>query len=193
MDIETPTETTDAVETPAPPASIDAAPTSDMAHNRPMSLQVAALQTQIETLLADKVAAETAAADAATAAAEAAAASMSEAERLEHDRSEWRAEVDAERGRLRGELRDAALDRAGVLGHYRGFVPDIDVRTTEGQRELETWIGDHPETVRRPETIPAATPAAALVARSSKVAEILTGKRKSTLINAKSLARMFDS
>ncbi len=186
MDIETPTETTDAVETPAPPASIDAAPTSDMAHNRPMSLQVAALQTQIETLLADKVAAE-------TAAAEAAAASMSEAERLEHDRSEWRAEVDAERGRLRGELRDAALDRAGVLGHYRGFVPDIDVRTTEGQRELETWIGDHPETVRRPETIPAATPAAALVARSSKVAEILTGKRKSTLINAKSLARMFDS
>ena len=53
------------------------------------------------------------------------------------------------------------------------------------------WITKHPETVAR--TVEAKpSPLEHLSKRSSAVAEILTGKRKSTLVTAKSLQKMYN-
>ena len=147
------------------------------------SAQLAAMQEQLAELRAAKAAAD-AAADEATQAA------MTEGERLEAERTAWRAEVETERARLRGEARSAALERAGVLPAYHEFVPDLDPRTADGAKALEAWIGKHPETVRAP--TPAPSPLAAIGERSSAVAQILTGQRRSTLVSAKSLQAMFD-
>ena len=137
--------------------------------------QLTALQAQNEALEAAK------------------AENMTAAQTLEKERAAWREEVETDRARLRTELRNAALERAGVIGTYHGVVPDVDVRTGEGRKALEKWISDHPEVVRQRETIDRPSGSQALAQKSSKIAEILTGKRKSTLVNAKSLARMFDS
>ncbi|MGA1089886.1 MAG: hypothetical protein ACO3X2_10585 [Candidatus Nanopelagicales bacterium] len=115
---------------------------------------------------------------------------MTEAERLEAERNAWRAEVETERARLRGEARSAALERAGVLPAYHEYVPDLDPRTADGAKALEAWISKHPETVKA--ATPAPSPLAAIGERSSAVAQILTGQRRSTLVSAKSLQAMFD-
>ena len=169
----TPAETTPA--TPAPPAETTTAPD--------YSAQLAAMQEQLAELRAAKAAAD-AAADEATQAA------MTEGERLEAERNAWRAEVETERARLRGEARSAALERAGVLPAYHEYVPDLDPRTADGAKALEAWIKQHPETVKA--ATPAPSPLAAIGERSSAVAQILTGQRRSTLVSAKSLQAMFD-
>ena len=99
--------------------------------------------------------------------------------------------MESERARIRGEARTHALQRAGVLPQYHDYVPDLDPRTAEGAKALESWISKHPETVQR--TVEAApSPLAQLEKKSSAVAEILTGKRRSTLVTAKSLSKMFN-
>ena len=168
-----PAETTPA--TPATPAETTTAPD--------YSAQLAAMQEQLAELRAAKAAAD-AAADEATQAA------MTESERLEAERNAWRAEVETERARLRGEARSAALERAGVLPAYHEYVPDLDPRTADGAKALEAWIKQHPETVKA--ATPAPSPLAAIGERSSAVAQILTGQRRSTLVSAKSLQAMFD-
>ena len=168
-----PAETTPA--TPATPAETTTAPD--------YSAQLAAMQEQLAELRAAKAAAD-AAADEATQAA------MTEGERLEAERNAWRAEVETERARLRGEARSAALERAGVLPAYHEYVPDLDPRTADGGKALEAWIKQHPETVKA--ATPAPSPLASIGERSSAVAQILTGQRRSTLVSAKSLQAMFD-
>ena len=165
----------------APAAPVEAAPAEAVPD---LSAQLEALHGQVAELRAAKAAAE-------AAAEEAEAAKLTEAERLDRDRAEWRAEVEQERARIRGEARTHALQRAGVLPAYHDFVPDLDPRTAEGAKALESWIAKHPETVQR--TVePAPSPLAALEKKSSAVAEILTGKRRSTLGTAKSLQKMFN-
>lgn len=144
------------------------------------------LRRQLASLQDAKVAAE-------QKASEAIAANMTESERLEKERTEWRTEVEQERTKLRLDLRSAALERAGVLPKYMGFAPDVDVRTTEGQKALEIWINEHPETVASGRNITKPSPIAQVSQRSSRVADIMSGKIKSTLITKKSLSKMFGS
>jgi hypothetical protein len=156
----------------APAAAVEAAP-AEAAPD--LSAQLEALQGQVAELRAAKAAAE-------AAAEEAEASKLTEAERLDQERNEWRAEVESERARIRGEAR---------LPAYHDFVPDLDPRTAEGAKALESWISKHPETVQR--TVEAApSPLAQLEKKSSAVAEILTGKRRSTLVTAKSLSKVFN-
>lgn len=165
----------------APAAPVEAAPVEAAPD---LSAQLEALQGQVAELRAAKAAAE-------AAAEEAEASKLTEAERLDRERNEWRAEVESERARIRGEARTHALQRAGVLPQYHDYVPDLDPRTAEGAKALESWISKHPETVQR--TVEAApSPLAQLEKKSSAVAEILTGKRRSTLVTAKSLSKMFN-
>ena len=175
---------------PAEAPAVEAAPEAETApavEEAPavdMSAQLEALQSQVAELRAAKAAAE-------AAAEEAAQAKLSDAERLDQERTAFRAEIEEERARLRGEARTAALQRAGVLPTYHDFVPDVDPRTAEGAKALEAWITKHPETVAR--TVEAKpSPLDNLSKRSSAVAEILTGKRKSTLVTAKSLQKMYN-
>tara|TARA_R100000808_G_scaffold2971_1_gene11081 strand:+ start:835 stop:1392 length:558 start_codon:yes stop_codon:yes gene_type:complete len=164
-----------------PPADV-VAPAADVDYGR----QLDALRAELTALRGAKESAEQE--------AEAARiAGLTEAERLDAERAAWKQEVEADRARLRVELRDAALDRAGVLSKYNNFAPDVDVRTPEGQKALESWLKDHPETIKRPDVVAQPTPTDALIKRSSKLAEILTGKRKSTLITQKSIEKMFNS
>ncbi len=182
---------TDQAETTAAEAApeVDQTPAAATPETPPapdLGAQIEALQAELAAMREAKQAVE--------ADSEAARlASLSDAEKLEAERQAWREEVDAERSRLRLDLRTAALDKAGVLGKYHEFCPDVDVRTTDGQKALETWIGEHPETVKHAEVVPAPSPTTAIAAKSSKLAEILTGKRKSTLVTQKSLSEMFGS
>ena len=148
--------------------------------------QLAALQAELATMKEQKEAVEKAAADAKI-------ATMSDSEKLEAERIAWREEVDAERTKLRLDLRAAALDRAGVMAKYNDFAPDVDVRTTDGQKALEAWINEHPETVKHADVVAKPSPTAAIAAKSSALADILTGKRKSSLITKRSLSEMFGS
>ena len=181
MDEQTTEQTTPAETTPATPAT--PATQAETTTAPDYSAQLAAMQEQLAELRAAKAAAD-AAADEATQAA------MTEGERLEAERNAWRAEVETERARLRGEARSAALERAGVLPAYHEYVPDLDPRTADGGKALEAWIKQHPETVKA--ATPAPSPLAAIGERSSAVAQILTGQRRSTLVSAKSLQAMFD-
>ena len=181
MDEQTTEQTQPAETTPATPAT--PATQAETTTAPDYSAKLAAMQEQLAELRAAKAAAD-AAADEATQAA------MTEAERLEAERIAWRAEVETERARLRSEARSAALDRAGVLPAYHEYVPDLDPRTADGAKALEAWIKQHPETVKA--ATPAPSPLAAIGERSSAVAQILTGQRRSTLVSAKSLQAMFD-
>jgi hypothetical protein len=178
-------EAAPAVEAPTPAEAPAAAPEAAQAAPAvDLSGQLEALQSQVAELRAAKAAAE-------AAAEEAAQSKLTEAEKLEQERVNFRAEIEEERARLRGEARSQALQRAGVLPAYHDFVPDLDPRTPDGAKALEAWIGKHPETVARAvETKP--SPLDDLSNRSSAVAEILTGKRSSNLVTAKSLAKMFN-
>lgn len=146
--------------------------------------QLETLQSQIAELRAAKEVAE-------QAAQEAAQSQLSESERLNNERDAWRAEVEEERARIRIEARAHALSKAGVLSKYHDFVPDVDPRTPDGAKAIEKWIAAHPETVVR--TVePTVNPVDQIGKKSSAVAEILTGKRRSTLVTAKSLSKMFN-
>ena len=146
--------------------------------------QLETLQSQIAELRAAKAAAE-------QAAEEAAQSQLSESERLNNERDAWRVEVEEERARIRTEARAHALSKAGVLAKYHDFVPDVDPRTPEGAKTIEKWIASHPETVvRTVEATP--NPIDQIGKKASAVAEILTGKRRSTLVTAKSLSKMFN-
>ena len=172
---------------PAPAAPVEAAeaPQAVEATAEPGD-KFAALQAELEELRAGKAAAESE--------AEAARVlGLSDAERLTEEREAWRQEDEGERTKLRIDLRAAALDRAGVMPKYADFVPDVDVRTAEGQKALEGWINDHPETVKRGDMIAQPSPTDALIRKSSKLADILTGKRKSSLVTQKSIAEMFNN
>ena len=185
IEIELPAAT--AIDDPAPAAPVETAETQEPVETTAESIdKFAALQAELEELRAGKAAAE--------AEAEAArVAGLSDAERLTEEREAWRHEVEGERAKLRVDLRAAALDRAGVMPKYNDFVPDVDVRTTEGQKALETWINEHPETVKRSAVIAKSTPTDALIRKSSALADILTGKRKSSLVTQKSIAEMFNN
>ena len=171
-----------AAEAPAVEAAPAEAPAAPAAPD--LAGEMATLREQIAALTSEKEAAE-------AAAKEAADAKMSDAERLEQERASFRAEIEDERSRLRTEARSQALQRAGVLPSYHEYVPDLDPRTPDGAKALEKWIASHPETVsRQVESKP--SPIENMSNRSSAVAEILTGKRKSTLVTAKSLQKMFN-
>ena len=51
----------------------------------------------------------------------------------------------AQTGRLKAQLREAAIDKLGILPHYRSDVPDFDVTTAEGKVALQKWAQARPE------------------------------------------------
>ena len=51
----------------------------------------------------------------------------------------------AQTGRLKMQLREAAIDKLGILPHYRADVPDFDVTTAEGKVALQKWAQARPE------------------------------------------------
>jgi len=176
---ETPPEEENAAETPA--EAKEAAPDD-------LQAALEELRAQVKSLTAEKEAAEATAKADAEAARQAA---LSDAERLAEERAAWQAEVEGERGRLKGEARAQALAKMGVLEKFAAFAPDVDVRDKKGQAELEKWAKENPELLA-PRDQPAASKPDAAPGRkaSTKLQEILSGKRKSMLVSRESIERM---
>jgi len=176
---ETPPEEENAAETP--PEAKEAAP-ADLLE------ALEELRAQVKSLTAEKEAAEVAAQSEAEAARQAA---LSDADRLAEERAAWQVEVEGERGRLKAEARDQALSRLGVLDKFARFAPDVDVRDKKGQADLEKWAKDNPELLAPRDQPAAAKPDLAPGRKAStKLQEILSGKRKSMLVSRESIERM---
>jgi len=120
---------------------------------------------------------------------------LSDAEKLSEERQAWQAEVEAERGRLKTEARRQALTKLGVLEKFQEFAPDVDVREKSGQAGLEEWAKGNPELLA-PRDQPATAKADLLPAGktySSKLQDILSGKRKSMLVTRESIEKMMNN
>lgn len=137
----------------------------------------------------DKLAAfDKAQADAATAAEADRVAKLSEAEKLAEERKAFLAEKEsletAKKG-LANERREAALDKLRVNAKYRSFAPNVDPSTADGAKALETWAAQNPELLVKAAGAPnVEVPAGA-------IADILSGKRKSSLVSVEGLKKTF--
>lgn len=84
-----------------------------------------------------------------------------------------------------------AFDRLGIADDYRDVIPaGFDPRTAKGRSDLESWIAKRPALARsrapKPPTIDAR-------GFDSAAADILSGKRTSTLVSPESISRMLSS
>jgi hypothetical protein len=146
----------------------------------PTAEAFAELQAQFAALTADKAESD--------AAAEAArVAALSDADKLAEDRAAFTAEADAMRADLRGQRREAALDKLDVLPNYRKYVGDHDPSTTEGAAALEAWAKEHPEALRQK----AAGPAPWVPAPLSALAKIARGEVDNPLVPRESVRKLF--
>ena len=173
-------------EGPSDSVEVVSVETKETTEEKQSSVTLEELQQQIQTLRAEKDAAQ-------KTAEEAVAQKMTEAEKLEQERSAWRVEVETEREKLKLDLKNAALEKAGVLSKYFEFAPNIDVRTIDGQKALEKWISEHPEVVKQSTGVTKTPPVVHATKSSSRLADIMTGKVKSTLVTKKSLSEMYGS
>ena len=137
----------------------------------------------------DKLAAfDKAQADAASAAEAERVAKLSEAEKLAEERKAFLAEkesLEAAKKVVASERREAALDKLRVNAKYRSFAPDVDPSTADGAKALETWAAQNPELLVKSAQVPnVEVPAGA-------IADILSGKRKSSLVSVEGLKKTF--
>jgi len=134
--------------------------------------------------------------DAATARAAAAEtarqAALSEENRIKEAQAELvkqgealKAEIATERKGLAAEARKAAAEKLGILGKALPMVPDVDPRTPDGAKALETWAKENPEFVRSQRgdnTLPPAP------LPESNIAKILSGAIKHPFVTAQEVA-----
>jgi len=155
----------------------------------PTAEEWASTQALIAELKADRDASAAGAAAAAEAAEAERVAALSVVERQAEEQAALKATLDAQSAELRRDRRDLALDKLGVLPHFRGYVPDVDPKTAEGAAQLEEWAKAHPEAVK------AAAPSAAAYAPPPKSAlhKILSGEAKHPFITADSVRKTIGS
>ncbi len=140
---------------------------------------VATLTAQVAELTAER----TKAAEAAEAAR---VASLTEAEKV----AEERKALETEKKSLVTQARQAAADKLGILPKALPLAPDVDPRTPEGAKALETWAKENPEFLRPTNSAP--NPLADLAnSAKGRLADVLTGKVKNPLITAESLKKMY--
>ncbi|MBM5812791.1 MAG: hypothetical protein FJ191_12660 [Gammaproteobacteria bacterium] len=124
---------------------------------------------------ADRAAAEKAAADKVEADR---VAALSAEQKLQEAVLRQQGELDATRAELVAERRATALERLGVLPHFRDYAPKVDPKTADGAAALEKWAKTHPEAL-------AARNGAAPVQAIKPIgalAEVLAGTRNSPLL-----------
>lgn len=139
---------------------------------------VATLTAQVAELTAEK----TKAAEVAEAAR---VASLSEAERI----AEERKALDAEKKGLVSQARQAAADKLGILPKALALAPDVDPRTPEGAKALETWAKDNPEFVKsKTGDAPGFTPPP-----KSPLAAFLTGEKKHPIYSVEAIRKMLNA
>lgn len=98
-----------------------------------------------------------------------------------------RADIDKTKAELVAERRALALERLGVLPHFRAYAPQVDPKTPDGAKDLEKWVKEHPEAVSRSDApVQAIKPAGAL-------AELLSGTRSSPLLRGKWAEKLINS
>lgn len=167
-------------DTVTPPPQPDAAPPTQ--GTPPPTLGPAEIAALLDTVTALK-----AEADAAKAAAKAAEdAKLTDAQRVEKERKDWQAQVDADRAKLKQDRRNLALEKLGVLPKFARFAPDVDPTDPAGAAALEKWAKDYPEMVSRP--APPAQPVD--VPEGSMLHKILTGAAKSPFMTTDGFRRL---
>lgn len=101
----------------------------------------------------------------------------------------FRAEVAAADAERLTAARASAFERLKIDPDYHDVVPaTFDPRTPEGRRELEAWIAKRPRLTRSGAATP--PPAVAAEGFAPPVRDILSGKRRSGLVSAESIAKM---
>jgi hypothetical protein len=123
-------------------------------------------------------------------------AKLSESQKVAEAIKKQEGELAATRAELITERRSLALDRLGVADKFKAYAPQVDPKDAEGAKVLEKWVRDNPELCRpAPGADVAGSGLAGRLAEigkgaSSALADVLAGKRKSTLVTAASVERM---
>lgn len=155
---------------------------------------LAAAKTKLaETIAAHRAAAATRASDAEAARQ----AGLTAAQKLAEDREaltkqgdELKSELAKERQALISEARRSAATTMGILPKALALAPDVDPRTPEGAKALETWAKENPEFVVRRGSDNTAPPAPL---PESNIAKILSGAIKHPFITAAEVANRLAS
>ncbi|MBM4346453.1 MAG: hypothetical protein FJ100_24010 [Deltaproteobacteria bacterium] len=107
-------------------------------------------------------------------------AKLSADEQVKEQIEKLHAANEATKAELVTERRASALERMGVLPHFREYAPKVDPKDPAGAAALEKWAKDHPEAIARQvsATVQAIKP-------QGPLAELLAGKRISPLLSGK--------
>jgi len=167
---------------PVPPAAPDAAA---------LAKQLADLQAKFDAQEAEKAASVKKATDDAEAARQ---KGLTDKQKLDEEIAAQRAELDATKKGLVTDRRNLALDRFGLLEKFRPYAPDVDPGTPEGAKALEAWVKVNPELCRAVNNggQPTITDRITDLAKTGSTAlqDVLSGKRKSTLVSAESATKL---
>ena len=111
-----------------------------------------------------------------------------ESERLRQELQTLRGDVEKSDQAAMTKARTDAFARLGVMPEYQDVIPsDIDPRTDEGARALETWLAKRPLLTRSRAPVP---PEIDLEGYAPSVQRVLSGEKRNPLINKDSIKRM---
>ena len=91
---------------------------------------------------------------------------------------------------MKETARSNALKRLGVLEKYHSFAPQVDVENARDAAKLEAWVKDNPELLKPVAHTKEPSLLDQIKGPSSRLSDILTGKVKSSLVSAESVAEM---
>ena len=167
---------------PAPPAEPDV---------KTLAAQLTALQAKLDAAETEKAAVLKTAADAAEATR---VKGLSDKQLMDEELAKQRGEIEATKKGLVTDRRNLALDRFGLLEKFRPYAPDVDPGTPEGAKALEAWVKVNPELCRAVNNggQPTITDRITDLAKTGSTAlqDVLSGKRKSTLVSAESATKL---
>ena len=177
-----------AVEAEAPPEEQQSqAPAAEAPDLQALQEQISALTEALETSKLEKVAAQTKAEEEAAAQR---VAALSEKERLAEEVAGYMKQIESEKAELIGERRSHALAKLGVPLKFHSWAPEADPKTKEGQVRLEKWVAEHPEIIRAQPAPKTDSLADRVSRKSTALADILRGKKKTSLLTPESIAKM---
>ena len=185
------TEQSEAVEAPAAeaeaPAEAVEAPADQAPDMQALQQELSALREALEASKLEKIAAETKAQEEAEAIR---VASLSEKEKLAEEVAGYMKQIEADKAELMAERRSHTLVKLGVPLKFHSWAPDVDPKSKEGQVKLEKWVAEHPEIIKAAPAPKTDTLADKVSRKSSAIADILSGKKKSSLLTPESIAKM---
>tara|TARA_R100000808_G_scaffold24233_1_gene55302 strand:+ start:1153 stop:1719 length:567 start_codon:yes stop_codon:yes gene_type:complete len=185
------TEQSEAVEAPAveaeAPTEAVEAPPDQAPDMQALQQELSALREALEASKLEKVAAETKAQEEAEAIR---VASLSEKEKLAEEVAGYMKQIESDKAELMAERRSHTLVKLGVPLKFHGWAPDVDPKSKEGQVRLEKWVAEHPEIIKAAPAPKTDSLADKVSRKSSAIADILSGKKKSSLLTPESIAKM---